>query len=106
MTAYGYARVSTDGQTLDAQLHQLRVAGAEKVFSEEMSPVLRHAQNAVRVGHRPPPEAGHSSLDGGERGVILWQVENDIRACKGRRTTARSFWTTDLYCTDSALSVP
>ena len=63
-------------------------------------------RNAVRVGHRPPPEAGHSSLDGGERGVILLQVENDIQACKGRRTTARSFRTTDLYCTDSALSVP
>jgi hypothetical protein len=53
--------------------------------------VPRHAQNAVRVGHRPPPEAGHSSLDGGERGVILLQVENDIRACKGRRTTAGAF---------------
>jgi hypothetical protein len=38
MTTYGYARVSTDGQTLDAQLHQLRVAGAEKVFSEAVSP--------------------------------------------------------------------
>jgi hypothetical protein len=41
--------------------------------------VLRHAQNAVRVGHRPPPEAAHSGLDGGEHGVILLQVENDIR---------------------------
>jgi DNA invertase Pin-like site-specific DNA recombinase len=28
---YGYARVSTDGQSLDAQVKQLRAAGAEKV---------------------------------------------------------------------------
>jgi DNA invertase Pin-like site-specific DNA recombinase len=34
---YGYARVSTDGQSLDAQVKQLRVAGAEKVFRETAS---------------------------------------------------------------------
>ncbi len=32
-----YARVSSDGQTLDAQLTALRSAGAEKVFSEKVS---------------------------------------------------------------------
>src|SRR4051812_28075423 len=34
---YGYARVSTDGQTLDAQQLALRAAGAEKVFAEKVS---------------------------------------------------------------------
>jgi DNA invertase Pin-like site-specific DNA recombinase len=33
----GYARVSTDGQTLDAQYAALRAAGAERVFSENNS---------------------------------------------------------------------
>jgi DNA invertase Pin-like site-specific DNA recombinase len=33
----GYARVSTDGQTLDAQQAELRSAGAEKVYSEKIS---------------------------------------------------------------------
>ena len=34
---YGYARVSTDGQTLDAQREALTSAGAEKVFAETAS---------------------------------------------------------------------
>jgi DNA invertase Pin-like site-specific DNA recombinase len=34
---YGYARVSTDGQSVDAQVKQLRAAGAEKVFRETAS---------------------------------------------------------------------
>jgi DNA invertase Pin-like site-specific DNA recombinase len=33
----GYARVSTDGQTLDNQQAQLRSAGVEKVYSEKTS---------------------------------------------------------------------
>jgi DNA invertase Pin-like site-specific DNA recombinase len=33
----GYARVSTDGQTLDAQQATLKAAGAEKVFAEKVS---------------------------------------------------------------------
>jgi DNA invertase Pin-like site-specific DNA recombinase len=37
MTTIGYARVSTDGQTLDAQQAALREAGAERVFSEKVS---------------------------------------------------------------------
>ena len=34
---YGYARVSTDGQSLDTQVKQLRAAGAEKIFKETAS---------------------------------------------------------------------
>jgi DNA invertase Pin-like site-specific DNA recombinase len=34
---YGYARVSTDGQTLDAQMAALADAGAKKVFWEKVS---------------------------------------------------------------------
>ena len=33
----GYARVSTDGQTLDAQQATLKAAGAERVFAEKVS---------------------------------------------------------------------
>jgi DNA invertase Pin-like site-specific DNA recombinase len=34
---YGYARVSTDGQSVEAQVRQLRTAGAAKVFREVAS---------------------------------------------------------------------
>ena len=37
MTTYGYARVSSDGQCLDAQREVLSAAGAAKVFAEKLS---------------------------------------------------------------------
>lgn len=37
MTVYGYARVSTDGQTVAAQVAALEAAGARRVFAETAS---------------------------------------------------------------------
>jgi hypothetical protein len=37
MTVYGYARVSTADQNLEAQLEELRAAGSAKVFREKVS---------------------------------------------------------------------
>jgi DNA invertase Pin-like site-specific DNA recombinase len=37
MTIYGYARVSTDGQSVAAQEAQLRAAGCAKVYAEKIS---------------------------------------------------------------------
>jgi DNA invertase Pin-like site-specific DNA recombinase len=51
MTVVGYARVSTDGQTLDAQCSALKVAGAEKIFSEKVSGAKTdRAQLAKAIG--------------------------------------------------------
>ena len=46
---FGYARVSTDGQTLEAQLAQLEAAGAGKVFREKVSGAKRERAQLVRL---------------------------------------------------------
>jgi DNA invertase Pin-like site-specific DNA recombinase len=56
VTVYGYARVSTGGQSVDAQARQLRAAGAGKVFREVASgvavdrPQLRRLLSEVAAG--------------------------------------------------------
>ncbi len=51
MTSYGYARVSTGGQSLYAQVKQLRAAGAEMLFRETVSGASAVA-NGVRLGQK------------------------------------------------------
>jgi DNA invertase Pin-like site-specific DNA recombinase len=45
----GYARVSTDGQTLDAQHATLIAAGAEKVYSEKISGAVTDRKALARA---------------------------------------------------------
>jgi DNA invertase Pin-like site-specific DNA recombinase len=45
----GYARVSTDGQTLDAQQSALRQAGAEQIFSEKISGTVTDRKELARA---------------------------------------------------------
>jgi DNA invertase Pin-like site-specific DNA recombinase len=45
----GYARVSTDGQTLDAQQAALAGAGAEKIFAEKVSGAVTERKALARA---------------------------------------------------------
>lgn len=45
----GYARVSTEGQTLDAQTDALTAAGAERVFADRISGSARHRPELDRM---------------------------------------------------------
>ncbi len=46
---FGYARVSTDGQSVDAQVKQLHAAGAEKVFRETASGAKTERRELARA---------------------------------------------------------
>jgi DNA invertase Pin-like site-specific DNA recombinase len=57
MATYGYARVSTKEQSLDAQIAELQAAGADRIFREKLSgknrgdrPELNRALDALKVG--------------------------------------------------------
>jgi len=45
----GYARVSTDGQTLDAQQSALTNAGAQQVFAEKISGAVTDRRQLARA---------------------------------------------------------
>ena len=49
MTVYGYARVSTDGQTLAAQDAALHVAGCAKVYAEKVSGAVTHRKALAKA---------------------------------------------------------
>src|SRR5271155_4971917 len=51
MTIYGYARVSTDGQTLDAQVAALTAAGAAPVFRETASGAKTDRRELAKAIH-------------------------------------------------------
>jgi DNA invertase Pin-like site-specific DNA recombinase len=51
---YGYARVSTDGQSVAAQVAQLRGAGCDQVFREVEARSLTAARSDVRWTISPP----------------------------------------------------
>lgn len=68
----GYARVSTDGQTVAAQVAALRKAGCRRVVSETGS----------GVGPRPALHALLSDLDRGST-VVVWKLDRLGRSLVG-----------------------
>jgi hypothetical protein len=76
---YGYARVSTDGQSVEAQVRRLTKAGCKKVFREvasgakpDRAQLLRHSfRFDTRLGlwlaHMPSSPLGALATAGGAR---------------------------------------
>jgi DNA invertase Pin-like site-specific DNA recombinase len=55
MSSYGYARVSTDGQTLAAQDAQLHAAGCAKIYAEKASGAKTDRAELARLLKRLEP---------------------------------------------------
>ena len=51
----GYARVSTYGQTLDAQLGQLKAAGCARIFREKVTGARADRKDFLRCSSSSPP---------------------------------------------------
>ena len=49
MTVYGYARVSTDGQSLSAQLAELKAVKCTKIFQEKISGARSDRKQLTRL---------------------------------------------------------
>ena len=49
MAHFGYARVSTDGQSLAAQLAELRTAKCENIFQEKVSDARSDRKQLARL---------------------------------------------------------
>ena len=49
MAIYGYARVSTDGQSLEAQVRELKAAGAGHIYREKISGAVRERAQLKRA---------------------------------------------------------
>jgi hypothetical protein len=77
MAVYGYARVSTDGQSLAAQIIELKSAKCEKIFQEKISGARSDRFRwiffvALRIRKRP-------SLSGDAGAAPLWSMAELIR---------------------------
>jgi DNA invertase Pin-like site-specific DNA recombinase len=52
---FGYARVNTYGQTLDAQLEQLRGAGCAKIYREKVTGAHNDRGELLKIAQAPRP---------------------------------------------------
>lgn len=77
----GYARVSTDDQTLDLQRDALGEAGCERIFEDQASgargrPGLRDALNHLRTGDT----------------LVVWRLDRLGRSLKDLIARAETLW--------------
>src|SRR3984893_13022847 len=89
----GYARVSTYGQTLDAQLEQLRAEGCARIYREKATGVRPDRRELLKLLKAPAPgdvvtvtridRLARSTFD---LFAILKQIVAWRRICRGRRS--------------------
>src|SRR3954447_17379732 len=89
---YGYARVSTDGQSVAAQVQQLTAAGCAKVFREVASGAARPEPGPTAQVERAPATGGIAAqgrrrASAGDRPQLCRERQHHLEA-RSRRTHA------------------
>ncbi len=79
MTVYGDARVSSDGQSLTAQVAELKAAGCQRVFHEKVSGARMDRKGLARL---------LAELDGGDT-VIVARLDRLARSTRDLLNTRR-----------------
>jgi DNA invertase Pin-like site-specific DNA recombinase len=78
---YGYARVSTDGQSLEAQQSALKAAGCERVYSEKLS--------GAKTDNRKALAAAIKALGAGDT-LIVTRLDRLVRSTRDLLNTLAS----------------
>src|SRR5205809_152025 len=89
MAILGYARVSTDGQSLAAQIEQLKATGCERIFREKVSGARTDRRELAKLLHalgvrfgRPPKLNPHQRREAIER-LKAGETQADIARTYG-----------------------
>jgi DNA invertase Pin-like site-specific DNA recombinase len=77
VTVYGYGRVSTDGQSLCAQLAELKAAKCAKIFQEKLS--------GARTGEERERADELLRVDESARSELTWLDEQEPEEIKRHR---------------------
>jgi len=82
MAAIGYARVSTEDQSMDLQLDALRNAGCDTIFQDDgVSAVAKH---------RPGFEQAMRRMKAGDV-LVIWKMDRAFRSLKNALDTPEEF---------------
>lgn len=82
MTVSGYARVSTEEQNLDLQLHALSAAGCERIFKDQGVSAIAE--------RRPGFEEAIAALRSGDT-FVIWKMDRAFRSLRQALATLEHF---------------
>jgi DNA invertase Pin-like site-specific DNA recombinase len=92
---YGYARVSTIGQTLESQLEGLKAAGCDRIFREKVSGARtdRRELNKLLAGLKPDDVVAVTRIDRLARSTFdLFAIVKAIVDCKAQFRSLAEPW--------------
>ena len=88
MTVYGYARVSTEGQSLTAQVNELKAAGCQRVNQEKISGARSDRKQLAPL---------LAELDDGDT-VIVTRLDRLARSTRDRLNTLAAIGAANAMC--------